>query len=231
MNIESNPLPAVPTQEVPKRTKHIAMCPYKFDSESQKSKQSPSGSNPGHGFSDSTASVERVLADRAGPSQAPVRVVIGLERLLIERGCTVTIRWTPAHRGVEGNEIADSYTKLAAEGYTGPACREHLREESLAHHKKNNGGQVPAHPGVDPKTCQGRRCYRPPPPEGIGFVRVSREKGREWPAGTSNPSPATRQPARTWLREPERYGPINAGGVVALVSGERQSRHHLFVKC
>ena len=56
------------------------------------------------------------MSDRTGPGQALARAVIELERLLILRGCTVAIRWTPAHKGVEGNELADSYAKWPAGG-------------------------------------------------------------------------------------------------------------------
>ena len=70
-------------------------------------------------FSDSTGAIEQVCADRAGPGQASARAVIELEGLLVEKGCSVTIRWTPAHKGVEGKEVADSYAGWAAGSHCG----------------------------------------------------------------------------------------------------------------
>ena len=61
-----------------------------------------------------------MLIDRAGPGQALTRAVIGLERLLTERGFTVTIRWARAHKGVKGNEVADSRARRATEARHGP---------------------------------------------------------------------------------------------------------------
>ena len=34
-------------------------------------------------------------------------------KILKVRGCSVTLRWTPAHSGVEGDEVADEYAKVA----------------------------------------------------------------------------------------------------------------------
>ena len=54
-------------------------------------------------FSDSVAEIERASTDGPDPGQALARAVIELEGLLIGRGCSVTIRWTPAHKDMEGN--------------------------------------------------------------------------------------------------------------------------------
>ena len=50
-----------------------------------------------------------------------------------ERGSKVTIWWTPAHAGAEGNEHADATAKRAAEGSEGRAEPEYLGEASLTH--------------------------------------------------------------------------------------------------
>ena len=44
-----------------------------------------------------------------------------------ERCCPVSLRWTPAHRGVEGNEVADKYARAAAESTEDATDRRYLR--------------------------------------------------------------------------------------------------------
>lgn len=51
-------------------------------------------------FSDPTAAIQQICTDRVGPGQALARAVIYRERALVERGCSVTSRWPPAHNGV-----------------------------------------------------------------------------------------------------------------------------------
>ena len=54
-------------------------------------------------------------------------------RAITERDNTITIRWTPSHTGVEGNELADSMAKRAAEEREERAPIPYLREASLSH--------------------------------------------------------------------------------------------------
>ena len=46
-----------------------------------------------------------------GPAQALARAAIDWSDELRQRGNSVTVRWTPAHLGVEGNEHADAMAK------------------------------------------------------------------------------------------------------------------------
>ena len=86
-----------------------------------------------HGFSDSQAAIARVQHDRTGPAQALARAAIETVSSLTDRDSTITLRWTPAHRGVEGNEQADETARRAAEGNEGRAEPSYLLEASLAH--------------------------------------------------------------------------------------------------
>ena len=65
-------------------------------------------------FTDSIAAMRRLGGDTPGPGQDMAIRAIEIAEHLAQRDNTVTIRWTPAHRGVEGNERADSAAKDAA---------------------------------------------------------------------------------------------------------------------
>ena len=84
-------------------------------------------------FSDSQAVVARIQHGGCGPAQALAIAVIDSAQELRQRGNSVTVRWTPAHRGVEGNEHADTVVKRAAEGRDGRAEPGYLGEASLSH--------------------------------------------------------------------------------------------------
>lgn len=51
---------------------------------------------------------------------------------LMSRGNAVTIRWTPAHVEVEGNEMADLYARGTAESELYAVGRAYMRETSLS---------------------------------------------------------------------------------------------------
>lgn len=65
-------------------------------------------------FTDSQAATARVLSDAPGPGQDMAVTISDLRQRLINQGNIVTLRWTPAHREVEGNEQADERAKEAA---------------------------------------------------------------------------------------------------------------------
>ena len=84
-------------------------------------------------FSDSQAAIFRLLHEECGPAQALAREAIEASQELRSRGCDITIRWTPSHRGVTGNERADALAKQVAAGELAQADPAYLREASLAH--------------------------------------------------------------------------------------------------
>ena len=68
-------------------------------------------------FSDAQAAIRRMASDEPGPGQMYAiqarRHIAELRRK--KPGIIIEIRWCPAHKGVEGNEKADEWAKLAAE--------------------------------------------------------------------------------------------------------------------
>ena len=84
-------------------------------------------------FTDSVAAMRRMTGDAPGPGQDMAIRAIELASRLTRKGSTVTIRWTPAHVGVEGNERADLAAKDAA---TLPPLRGTGRRLSLAFMKR-----------------------------------------------------------------------------------------------
>jgi len=68
-------------------------------------------------FTDAQAAIRRMASDEPGPGQKyalQARKYIAKLRRAVP-GITIEIRWCPAHDGVQGNEKADEWAKLAAE--------------------------------------------------------------------------------------------------------------------
>ena len=80
-------------------------------------------------FTDSTAAMRRLMGDAPGPGQDMAIRAIDIAERIVRQGNTVTVRWTPAHVGVEGNERADMAAKSAA---TLPPLRSTRERYSLA---------------------------------------------------------------------------------------------------
>ena len=55
------------------------------------------------------------MTDRLGPGQAAARATFVLAIRLKIRGCSITLWWTPAHNGVESNNMDDWLAKAVAE--------------------------------------------------------------------------------------------------------------------
>ena len=77
-------------------------------------------------FTESTAAMRQIVKDAPGAGQ---EMAIELARRIIDQGNSITVRWTPAHRGVEGNERADRAAKDVA---SLPPLRATRRHFSLA---------------------------------------------------------------------------------------------------
>jgi len=68
-------------------------------------------------FTDAQAAIQRMASEEPGPGQKYALEARKHIRTLrrVEPGITIEGRWCPAHEGVEGNEKADEWAKLAAE--------------------------------------------------------------------------------------------------------------------
>ena len=71
--------------------------------------------------------------DGCGPAQALARGFLAQAAELHERGNALSVRWTPSHSGVEGNEQADRASKAAAEDRQGTLDPAFIAETSLSH--------------------------------------------------------------------------------------------------
>ena len=71
-------------------------------------------------------------ARRPRTGQLLAVAIIEVGENLGHRGNMVAIRRTSAHRGLDGNEVANNWAKEAAESTAGAIDRLHLRETSLS---------------------------------------------------------------------------------------------------
>ena len=58
-------------------------------------------------FTDSMAAMKRITDDAPGPGQEMATRAIEIAERIVGQGNSIAIRWTSAHRGVEGNERGD----------------------------------------------------------------------------------------------------------------------------
>ena len=68
-----------------------------------------------------------------GPSQRLAVAIHEVGSRITSHGNAITVRRTPAHQGVEGNEAADTWAKAAAERTPPRGGPGYLRETSLSH--------------------------------------------------------------------------------------------------
>jgi len=71
-------------------------------------------------FTDSQATLRRIQTDKPGPGQVlALRTMNWGSKLLDKRNIQVEYQWVPAHKGIEGNEEADSQATKAAYKHCG----------------------------------------------------------------------------------------------------------------
>ena len=177
-------------------------------------------------FSDSQAAIFRLLHEECGPAQALARAAIDASRELRSRGSDITIRWTPSHRGVAGNERADALARQAAAGELTQADPAYLREASLAHltRKTTEARSLETSNWIRTHVKRKHR-YRPPPG---GKMRQEIRGVRKELASRYYQLLSGHAATATHLR---RVGQASSDKCWWCESGERQTRLHLFSRC
>ena len=84
-------------------------------------------------FSDPQPAIRRTMSDSLGPGQQWARAIIEVATRLMASSNEVRILWVPAHSGIRGNEVADSFAKEAAENRTHDVPDEIRWQTSLPH--------------------------------------------------------------------------------------------------
>ena len=177
-------------------------------------------------FSDSQAAISRIQHDRLGPGQTLAVKAITITETLAARGNTITLRWTPSHAGITGNEQADRIAKQAAERREEKASQEYLREASLSHlTRTTTEARTNATATWIRDHCGRHRRYRPP--KG-GKMRKELGKCTKELAGRFYQLMSGHAAVAEHL---VRVGQADSDACFWCGSGERQTRHHLFIKC
>ena len=176
--------------------------------------------------SDSQAALSRVQHDRTGPGQTLAVKAITTVREITGRGNTLTLRWTPSHEGVSGNERADREAKAAAEGERDTADHDYLRQASLSHLTRVTTETRTNATSEWIRSHSGRhRRYRPP--RG-GKMRKDLNRAPKELAGRFYQLLSGHAATAEHL---VRVGQARSEACFWCGSGERQTRYHLFVKC
>ena len=177
-------------------------------------------------FSDSQAAIARAQHTDCGPAQALASAAVDLSHQISARGCSVSLRWTPAHQGVEGNEQADARARRAAERREEQADPDFLRETSLSHLTRISTEKRATQTGQWIREHVGRRHRYCPPPGGkmrkeLGKVQKERA-GRFYQLLSGHAATAPHL---------QRFGQAPNDRCWWCGSGERQTRYRLFVRC
>lgn len=134
---------------------------------------------------DSTAAINRLRSGQPGPGQRFAIVAIEVAQRIRDRGGEVTIRWASPHAGAEGNETADRFAKVAAQGKGGTTTTTDDRlqlEAGLAHlTRKATEKRTKAASAWIRDRLRASRRYRPS--KGRGLRRKDLRRARKSTAG------------------------------------------------
>ena len=115
-------------------------------------------------FSDCQPAIQRARSDQLGPGQCWARAIIEVASEVVARGNSIDIRWTPAHRGVRGNEVAGGMAKEAAGGQTRdvPDQVSAMAGQPTPPVQEGDGATIGGHCPVYQGPCQAGAALRPP---------------------------------------------------------------------
>ena len=168
----------------------------------------PSGS-----LTPETRATPHIRLLRLVPGQALARATTEVAERPTARGCSTTLRWTPAHKGVEGNKVADDYAKEAAESLWDATDRRHRWEASLSHPARKNA-EARSQATRDWIAGHVKNRRRSQPPRGSSICPALKgTKGADW---TVLPAPfGTRCDRGLSGRQDQKDSQTSAGGLTA----------------
>ena len=142
-----------------------------------------------------------------------------------------TLLWAPAHSGIVGNEVADSYAEEAASGQQHSVPGELRWEASLSHLSRvatENRSRATAQ-WISEHVRPERRYW---PPVGSGLRRQALRRVRKSLASRYYELLSDHAAIGSFLHE-RLTGPLRRESSECqwCDSGRRESRHHLFVEC
>ena len=150
---------------------------------------------------------------------------------LIQSGNEVTVRWVPAHVGVEGNEVADRFAKEAAEGLQHSVSDRLRWEASLSHLSRvtTEGRSKATVQWIKDHVRESRRYH---PPAGKGFGRRALRRVRKTTAQRYYQLLTGHAAIGSFLHG-KMTGPqrLDLDRCWWCNCGKRQTRHHLFTEC
>ena len=141
-------------------------------------------------------------------------------------GDSITVRWTLAHQGVEGNEQADTLAKRAVGKEEELADPTYLREASLSHLTRvsTEARSISTGEWIRDHVKKRRRSR---PPSGGKLRKELGKVGKEL-AGSFCQLLSGHAATAPHL---QRFGQAPSDRCWWCGSGERQTRYHLFIRC
>lgn len=177
-------------------------------------------------FADAQAAIARITHDGCGPAQALAVAFLAQAREISERGSSISVRWVPSHAGVEGNEQADGAARDAAGRRLESADPDYLSQASLSHLRRvTTERRSTAIGSWIRQRVERRHRYRPPPG---GKMRKQLGGVRKELAGRFYQLLSGHAATADHLR---RFGQAQSDRCWECGSGERQTRHHHFIRC
>ena len=129
------------------------------------------------------------------------------------RGCSITLRWVPAHKGVEGNEVADDFAKTVA-GLCDSVDRKLLKQASLLHlTRAMSEARTRVRGPGSPATSEPAGVTDPRGVRAAARSYEKKERSRPWQGVSTSSCLSTPRSAHNLPGKRTRSGPASTGGV------------------